>query len=383
MNACLDLSASVHHRAGIGRFTQELLNALVNTDRTVADREVAYSIFYNRPAEARPDPPADSLPALTVLWDDKPWRLRVLLSHLLGRSQDAMLPGIDLFHGCDHLLPRLRNVRSVFTVYDLTYLLTDTHTTLNRGYLTLMMPRFLRAADAVIAISESTRRDIARHYPGREDKVRVIYGGVAARFRPASSLEVAQLRARYDLPSHFILAVGTIEPRKNLVRLLEAYRGLLDRGVETGLVIAGRQGWRYDDFYQRMNDLRLAEQVTLLGPFPDPDLPALYAAADVLAFPSLYEGFGLPVLEAMACGTPVVAGNTSSFPEVAGDAGLLVAPEDVQALTEAVARALADADLRAEMRDKGLAQAARFTWERAAQQTLDLYRAVLHSRGLA
>jgi glycosyltransferase involved in cell wall biosynthesis len=298
-------------------------------------------------------------------------------SHLAGRSQDGLFPGIDLFHGTDHLLPRLKRVRGVLTVYDLTYLLTDTHTTLNRRFLTLMMPRFLRAASAVIAISESTRRDMERHYPGSEHKTHVIYGGVAARFRPAPADEMVAVREKYRLPPRFILAVGTIEPRKNLVRLLEAYRGLLDRGVEIGLVIAGRKGWRYEDFFARLSDLHLIEKVTLLGPFPDADLPALYSAADVFAFPSLYEGFGLPVLEAMACGTPVVASNTSSIPEVAGGAGLLVAPHDAQALAEALERVLSDVELRAAMRGKGFAQAQRFTWERTAQATLDLYRAVL------
>ncbi len=185
------------------------------------------------------------------------------------------------------------------------------------------------------------------------------------------------MRQKYRLPEHFILAVGTIEPRKNLVRLLEAYRSLLDRGSTAGLVIAGRKGWRYEGFFERITALRLAERVTLLGPFPDAELPALYSAADVLAFPSLYEGFGLPVLEAMACGTPVVASNTSALPEAAGDAGILVAPHDVAALAGALERVLADPVLAAELRGRGLAQAARFTWRRAAEATLDLYRTVI------
>jgi glycosyltransferase involved in cell wall biosynthesis len=378
MKACLDLSAGVHHRAGIGRFSHELLTALLALDP--AD---SYTIFYNRAAEAQPDPPADRLPALTVPWGDKPWRMRVLASHLAGRPQDDLFPGIDLFHGTDHLLPRLKRVRSVFTVYDLTYRVTDTHTTLNRQFLTLMMPRFLRAADVVIAISEATRRDVARYYPGNEHKTHVIWGGVSSKFRPASAEEIAHARKTLDLPARFILAVGTIEPRKNLVRLLEAYRGLLDRGLEVGLVIAGRKGWRYEEFFERLQALRLTEQVSLLGPVPDTKLPALYAAADVFAFPSLYEGFGLPVLEAMACGTPVVASSTSAIPEVAGDAGLLVSPTDVQRLAEAIERVLNGADLRGEMRARGIAQAKRFTWERTARQTLDLYRSVRRGRGAA
>jgi len=371
MNICLDLSAAVHHRAGIGRYTQELLTALLSLDPTVA-----YSVFYNRAADARPDPPADHLPALTVPWGDKPWRLRVLLSHLLRRPQDSLLPGIDLFHATDHLLPNLGRVPGIFTLYDVTYLLTDTHATLNRAFLTLMMPRFLQHARGVIAISESTRRDMLRHYRVDERKVHVIYGGVAPRFQPATQDDIAQVRQKHGLPERFILAVGTIEPRKNLVGLLEAYRSLLDRGSNVGLVIAGRTGWRSESFFERLAALRVAERVTLLGPFPDAELPALYSAADVLAFPSLYEGFGLPVLEAMACGTPVVASNTSAIPEVAGEAGILVPPHDVVALAGALERVLADAALRADLRARGLAQAARFTWQRSAEATLALYRSI-------
>jgi glycosyltransferase involved in cell wall biosynthesis len=303
-----------------------------------------------------------------------------MLSHLAGRGQDDLLPGVDVFHGLDHLLPRLHQVKSVFTLYDLTYLLTDTHTTLNRQFLKLLMPRFLAAADAVIAISESTRRDMVKHYAVDERKVRVIYGGVAERFRPAAPEDVARVRALYRLPEDAILAVGTIEPRKNLGRLLEAYRSLLDRGVNAGLVIAGRTGWRSEGFFERLRALNLEGRVTLLGAFPDADLPALYSAARVLAFPSLYEGLGLPVLEAMACGTPVVASNTSSIPEVAGDAGLLVDPRDVGGLATALERVLVDAELGATMRGRGLRQAARFTWEATARATLETYRTVMRAR---
>ena len=372
MNICLDLSAAVHQRAGIGRYAQELTVAL-----TTLAPEHTYTAFFNRAAEARPDPAVAALPRLPVPWGDKPWRLRVMLAHLLHRPQDVLLPGVDLFHGADHLLPCLDRIPSVFTLYDLTYLaVRQAHTTLNRLYLTLMVPRFLQAARAIIVISESTQRDALNRYPGDANKFHVIYGGVSRKFCPAAPHAVAAVRQRYGLPEQFILAVGTIEPRKNYETLLVAYRALRERGQTVGLVIAGKKGWRSEAFFRQLHDLGLEDQVCLLGYVADVDLPALYTAAEVFAFPSLYEGFGLPALEAMACGTPVIASNTSSLPEIVGDAGLLVAPHDIAGLTTAIEAGLRDAALRADLRARGLTQAGRFTWEATAQATLQVYQAV-------
>ncbi len=372
MNICLDLSAAVHQRGGIGRYTQELTVAL-----TTLAPEHTYTAFFNRAAEARPDSALAALPKLFVPWGDKPWRLRVMLAHLLCRPQDALLPGVDLFHGADHLLPYLARISGVFTLYDLTYLTTrQAHTTLNRLYLTLMAPRFLAATRRIIVISESTRRDMLRHYRVDEGKVKVVYAGVSDRFGPRPPGEIATVRQKYGLPERFILAVGTIEPRKNYETLLAAYRTLIDRGQTAGLVIAGKRGWRSEPFFRQLQDLGVADRVRLLGFVADADLPALYSAAQVFAFPSLYEGFGLPALEAMACGTPVVASNTSSLPEVVGDAGLLVAPTDAGGLAVSLERVLTDEGLRADLRGRGQAQAGRFTWEAAARATLQVYRAV-------
>jgi glycosyltransferase involved in cell wall biosynthesis len=372
VNICIDLSAAVHHRAGIGRYAQELTSALV-----ALDRGHTYTAFYNRPADAKPDSPLDRLARITVPWDDKPWRLRTMLAHVARHPQDRLFPGVDLFHATDHLLPCLGRVPSVFTLYDLTYLLTDTHSSLNRLFLTLMVPRFLNAADGVITISESARSDLLRNYAIEAEKVRVIYGGVSPDFRAAMPDEQARVRAKYGLPHHYMLTVGTIEPRKNLSLLLEAYRSLPDRRRDIYLVIVGRRGWRSEEFFARLHQLRLEQRVVLLHSVPDADLPALYSMAELFVFPSLYEGFGLPPLEAMACGTPVVASNTSSLPEVVGDAGIRVDPHDVAALAEAMEAVLTNPDLAQRLAASGAERAARFTWQAAALATEQVYADVL------
>ncbi|MEM2592743.1 MAG: glycosyltransferase family 1 protein [Thermofilaceae archaeon] len=377
MRVCLDLSPTVHHHAGLGRYAYELLLALAKIDR-----ENTYSIFYNNPRRAQIDPALRGFPHYTTALSYKPWRFSALLAHFVGLSQDGLLPDVDVFHATDHLLPHFSRILTVFTLHDLIFLFhPETHKPLNRWFLTLMMPRFLRAADAVIAVSECTKRDAVRAYGIPEEKITVIYEGVSPRFRPADPEAVQAVRAKYGLPEHFILYVGTIEPRKNLVALLEAYAAILTRNTQHAirLVIVGKKGWLYEGFFRRLRELGLEERVHFTGYVPDEDLPALYSAADLFVFPSLYEGFGLPVLEAMACGVPVVCSNTSSLPEVAGDAALLVNPTDVQALAAAIERALTDEALRASLRARGMERARRFTWEETALRTLKVYQRAMSS----
>jgi glycosyltransferase involved in cell wall biosynthesis len=369
MRICLDVSPAVHHRAGIARYTQELAAAL-----TTVDTENEYVAFYNRPSVAQVEPPLDRLPHLATRLYDKPWRLSVLVAYLARRPQDGLLPGVDLFHATDHLQPRLCRVPSVFTLHDLAFrFYPETHTPLNRWFHTLMMPHFLRATDMVIAVSENTKTDVMRLYGLDEEKIRVIYEGVNPRFHPVNLEARSAVRQKYGLPEGYILSVGTIEPRKNLTTLLQAYWTLRGRGSGYRLVIAGKKGWLNEEFYRQLRRLGLEDDVLLLGFVPDEDLPALYSAATLFAFPSLYEGFGLPPLEAMACGTPVVVSDTSSLPEVVGDAGIKIGPRDVRGFARAMEQVLMDEPLQKEMSHSGEQQARGFTWEKAAQETLAVY----------
>jgi len=305
------------------------------------------------------------------------------LSQQLDVGLDRWLPACDLFHATEHLLPRLKGARTVLTVHDLIFLLfPEYHLPLNKWFLNRFMPLFVRRADAIIAVSQCTKDDLIRHYAVPSEKIAVVYEGVDARFQPVTDLDaLAQVQARYGLPERYILSVGTIEPRKNLTTLLEAYRTLRAQGSELKLVIVGKKGWLYEGFFRRLRELGLEGEVVLPGFVLDGDLPALYSAAELFVFPSLYEGFGLPPLEAMACGTPVIASNASSLPEVVGEAGVLIDPRDVSGLAEAMRRVLTDERLREEMQIKGLERAKQFTWGRAAAMTLEVYHSLL-GRGL-
>lgn len=371
MKICVDVGPALQGRAGLGRYAVELLAALL---RVAPQHE--YITFHNAEAARSALPPAlDRLPKRGTRLSNIPWRLSTLPAYGLNLPQDRLVPGVDLFHATDQLLPRLKHTHSVFTIYDAAFrLYPETHTRQNRWFLNLMVPRFLRAAGRIIAISECTKQDTVRLYGIAPDNIHVIPLGVHPRFRPIQSPDaLAAARGRYGLPARYVLSVGTIEPRKNLTLLLEAYQALLAGDPELGLVIVGQKGWLYERFFRRLAELGLEGRVIFPGFVPGEDLPALYSAAACFAYPSLYEGFGLPVLEAMAGGTPVVCSNSSSLPEVAGDAALLLEPQDVEGWVVALRRILTDATLRVEMREKGRRQAARFTWDETARRTAAVY----------
>jgi len=223
----------------------------------------------------------------------------------------------------------------------------------------------------VLADSQATCTDLIAHFGAPPEKVQVLYSGVDARFCPEKERgEQERLRDKYGIESPYVLSLGTLQPRKNYVRLIKAFANLPLANLR--LYIAGGRGWLYEDIFAEAQ--KHGDRVHVLGFVDDADLPALYRGAALFAFPSLYEGFGIPPLEAMACGIPVVCSNASSLPEVAGDAALMVDPFDVDALAEAMARALEDTDLQQEMVAKGLAQAEQFTWEKAARQLLGLFK---------
>jgi glycosyltransferase involved in cell wall biosynthesis len=236
----------------------------------------------------------------------------------------------------------------------------------------LIVPRSLRRAGAVLAVSHNTAQDVAELFDVPEERLHVVAEGVGPRYRPLADEELAAVRRRRKLPERFVLFVSTIEPRKNLDTLIRAWSGLPQRPA---LVVAGGWGWRYEGTRSLLD--QAGGDVRLLGPVEPVELPALYNLATCLAHPAWYEGFGLTPLEAMACGTPVVASSASSLPEVVGDAALLVDPGDVEGWTEALRRLLEDAGLRDELKGRGLERASGFTWSRTAAATWKVFDTVL------
>jgi glycosyltransferase involved in cell wall biosynthesis len=227
----------------------------------------------------------------------------------------------------------------------------------------------------VIVDSESTKRDVVRLYRKQAESINVVHLAADPCYRPIDDeCSRTRVRERYGLPDRFLLYVGTIEPRKNLVRLIEAYKRVRRDIGNAPLVLAGGLGWKYEGILKAAADPELDESVLMPGRIPDEDLPVLYSLASAFVFPSLYEGFGLPPLEALQSGCPVVTSNSSSLPEVVGDAGIQVDPRSTEEICEALIRIMSSEDLRQDLRERGLTRARRFSWARCAAETIAVYQ---------
>ena len=368
MQIGIDARLMYHQPAGISRYTRYLIRAIARIDRTDD-----FVVFQHR---KHPEP---------ILQADN-FRRATLYSPVHSRLEQVMLPAelarfrLDLLHSTDFIPPLRATVPTVITVHDLAFLRWPHFLTEDSAAYYGQIDRGVHRASHIIVPSESTKSDLIAQLGVRESKVSVIYEAADTKFAPLPVDPVrCELQREYGIPQNYILFVGTIEPRKNVDGLLRAYRRLLDRDSQcnAGLVIAGSRGWLYEEVVELVNSLGLAERVFLLGRVPDDELHKLYVGARCHVHPAHYEGFGLPPLEAMACGTPTIVSNVSSLPEVVGDAALLVDPNAAEELAIALQRLLTDDSLHAELREKGLQRAACFSWDEAARMTLDVYRRVI------
>lgn len=372
----IDYTPAFEQSGGIGRYVRELTAALASLDEAKAYRLFVSGVA----ASALPPAPAPNLQ----------WRPTAIAPRWLARIwQRARLPlpvelftgKVDLFHATDFVLPyTLQSTRTLLTVHDLSFVrVPEAASPPLKVYLDAVVPRSVARADHVLADSRATKNDLVELYKTPADKITVLYSGVDQRFRRVSDQQALDsTRAKYQLADvSYVLSVGTVQPRKNYSRAIQALAEVRATGIDLHYVIAGAKGWLEDEMRETIVSAGMEDFVHILGYVDDADLPALYSGSRMLLMPSLYEGFGLPIVEAMACGLPVITSNISSLPEVAGDAAILVNPTDTVEIRDAMLAVESDSILRGQLVQKGYRQAAQFSWQRSAAQLLSVYMSLL------
>ncbi|MDE3074656.1 MAG: glycosyltransferase family 4 protein [Chloroflexota bacterium] len=375
INAQIVTFSAGYRRAGVSRFTEQLILSLQSRYRSSR-----FSVFVNETAA-----PGDftnsanfiyhrsrlptSLPAVRIAWEQ-------LLLPVIARGM-----GVDVLHCPVNVSPLLAPCPTALTIHDLTFLLfPDRFNWERQRYLAALTRASARRASRVMTDSEWTKRDVTRLLRVPPEKIQVVYPGLDETFFPRPAEELREFRRQRHLPERFLLYLGTLEPRKNIELLVQAYSLLLKQGLRScPLVIAGGKGWRFDRIFAEVARHGLTDQVLFPGYVDPADQPLWYGAATLFVYPSLYEGFGLPPLEAMACGTPVITSNASSLPEVVGRAGITVNPNSASDLAGAIAEVLGSQEKRDQMIQAGLRQAATFSWREAAQRTQQVYEQVASS----
>lgn len=379
MIVAFDVNSLRGIKTGVGIYSYNLIQAL--RDLCANDTFKYYSCSILKGGLKNPvDIPTDSLNLIYSMRISQKLLFN-LWKYLKFPKIELLIGRVDIVHGLFHLVPITRKAKKVVTIYDLTFIThPETHSPSNIKVLWRLTEYSVEESDAILTISENTKKDIMRYLHVPEGKIEVIYPGYDDKvFRKIQNQAILdQTRTKYKLPSSFILAVGTIEPRKNLNLLFRAY-AKLPTGFRKKhkLVVTGGEGWLNENLnlYKQIDSLGITHDITFTGYLHhDEGLPLVYNAADLFVYPSLYEGFGFPPLEAMACGVPVITSNCSSLPEVVGDAGILIDPHDAEYLANAIQRVYEDADIHRQMSEKGIKQAQKFSWEKCAKETLKVYQ---------
>lgn len=353
--------------AGVGTYSYNLLKSLREIDK-----ESEYVLFCDRRSISQV-PDADNFSKRVISESVfSPF-------HQFFFSITLKKQSLDLFHAPHFIFPLFLSSRSVITIHDLIPLVfpSSMPSKVGRFYYQKANKKALAKADMIIAVSESTKKDLLEHFEISDEKVKVIYNGVAENFREIENKTLLnEVKKRYNIQSKFILNVGNPKPHKNWLGLIKAFAALEDEFSNYQMVLVGSKDPRYPKAQQLIRQLHLEDRVIITGFVKESEMPLLYNAAEVFVFPSLYEGFGLPVLEAMACGTPVATSNVSSLPEVAGDAADVVDATDESILAHAIERLLSDDKLSKKLSEKGLKRAKLFSWKKTAHQTLEVYREI-------
>lgn len=380
MRIAIDYTAAVWQGAGIGRYTRELVRQILTrgSQHTYCLFYAAYGLDQAGALMAELAALRAAFPAIrTVPIPLPPRRLAQLWHRLRVPVPVELFTGkIDILHAPD-FVPAPARAPVIVTIHDLSYKIhPECALPSVARYLNGAVPRGLRRARAILADSDATRRDLERLMQVAPGRITVVYPGVNAQFRPLPPEACVPVKQTLGLPERFLFFVSTIEPRKNLPRLLEAYALVRPQLGDLALVLAGRKGWMFEPTFAAIERYGLQPHVRWLDYLDDTMLPEVYNLAETFVYPSIYEGFGFPALEAMACGTPVLTVNNSSLPEVVGDAAVLVQADDVQSIAAGLVRITTDQALRTRLAASGPQQARQFTWERAADQVLTLYEQV-------
>lgn len=375
----IDYTAAYEQGAGIGRLVRDLIQTLAETDT-----QTTYKLFVA--GAIRPKLPR----ALGQNFQWKPTRVTPLwFARLWYRARlywpiQAFIGHVALYHATDFTLPpTLPNTKTILTVHDLSYVRTPetTHPIL-KAYLDNVVPWSVKRATHIIADSQATKDDLIELYKTPADKISVLLSGVNPIYRPITDPATRQtVRERYNIPldKPYIFSIGTVQPRKNYARLIEALAALGKPFEHIQIVIAGGKGWLDNPIFATVQALDMQDRVHFTGYVNDADVPILYSDALCTSYISLYEGFGFPVLESMACGTPVITSNTSSLPEVAGNAAPMVNPYNVEEISAQLRQIIEDSGLRTKLIQAGFTQVQNFTWQKSAQKLLSIYHDVLNS----
>ncbi|MBM2821195.1 MAG: group 1 glycosyl transferase [Candidatus Berkelbacteria bacterium] len=355
MKIAIDTQTTLGQKTGFGFYVKNLVEALEKVD----SKDEYVKIF--------PKTEKDFSTPQRLFWD------QVTFPRRAGKAK------VDLLHQPCFSAPLFYRGKIVVTCHDLISIFFPENLPLaSRLFYSKWMPFSYRRADMIIAISEHTKRDIMALLKIPEDKITVIHSAASKDFRPIKSKkELARVKKKYGTGKNYILDVGTLEPRKNLPFLVRAYALAVREGINEKLVITGKKGWYYEDLFKLVDKLSLQDKVIFTGYVEEKDLPALYSGARAFVFPSIYEGFGLPPLEAMACGVPVISSNTSSLSEVVDNAGILLQPKDERLWAAKIVKILRDPKLALTLSALALRQSKKFSWEESARKTINVYKEVL------
>lgn len=376
MRIAIDYTAAIRQGAGIGNYVRNLVDAMLAQD----SRNQYTLLTSGHPTPDHPFPKADNVRGRSIIIPDRylnilwyRWRLPLHATLFTGM--------VDIYHGPDFVLPPINgNVRKVVTVHDLAFLEHPEYAVPQlAAYLKKVVPEAIAAADVVAAVSQATRQTLIEYFNTSPEKITTIPNGIRSYFRRITDpILLAATRHKFGLKHPLVLGVGTLEPRKNHLGLIKAFHKAQSSATKKQrpamLALAGGPGWLYDETQQLIAKLKLENKVCFLGRVSELELITLYSMADVFVFPSFYEGFGVPPIEAMACGAPVITSNTSSLPEVVGDAALLIDPHNTGELARAILQVLENEQLRDELRQKGYARAQYFTWPKSASKMLSVYQ---------